>query len=147
MKPSTTHCGKSGSVPNHFLGQQTWAWMTSIHAWEETTAWLLEYEARPLSDHEVHSHMQSYLVGALLFPVLLLHEQCLRFASSALVYARVVNNLDQQGAAGKCDFCHFFGAPTSKNNEKSISRIIDFCLSSTFLRDFYRVRKIDWTFD
>jgi hypothetical protein len=50
-------------------------------------------------------------------------------------------------AAGKCDFCHFFGAPTSKNNEKSISRIIDFCLSSTFLRDFYRVRKIDRTFD
>jgi hypothetical protein len=53
----------------------------------------------------------------------------------------------QQGAAGKCDFCHFFGAPTSKNNEKSISRIIDFCLSITFLRDFYRVRKIDRTFD
>jgi hypothetical protein len=52
-----------------------------------------------------------------------------------------------QGAAGKCDFCHFFGAPTSKNNEKSISRTIDFCLSSTFLRDFYRVRKIDRTFD
>jgi hypothetical protein len=52
-----------------------------------------------------------------------------------------------QGAAGKCDFSHFFGAPTSKNNEKSISRIIDFCLSSTFLREFYRVRKIDRTFD
>jgi hypothetical protein len=52
-----------------------------------------------------------------------------------------------QGAAGKYDFCHFFGAPTSKNNEKSILQIIDFCLSSTFLRDFYRVRKIDRTFD
>jgi hypothetical protein len=56
-------------------------------------------------------------------------------------------SLWELGAAGKCDFCHFFGAPTSKNNEKSISRIIDFCLSSTFLRDFYRVRKIDRTFD
>ena len=51
------------------------------------------------------------------------------------------------GAAGKCELCHFFRAPTSKNNEKSIWRIIDFCQSSTFLRDFYRVRKIDRTFD
>jgi hypothetical protein len=54
---------------------------------------------------------------------------------------------DLRGAAGKCDFWHFFGAPTSKSNEKSISRIIDFCLSSTFLREFNRVRKIDRTFD
>jgi hypothetical protein len=30
-------------------------------------------------------------------------------------------HLFRPGAAGKCDFCHFFGAPTSKNNEKSIS--------------------------
>jgi hypothetical protein len=30
---------------------------------------------------------------------------------------------------------------------KNQFRIIDFCLSSTFLVDFYRVRKIDRTFD
>jgi hypothetical protein len=60
---------------------------------------------------------------------------------------RAAQSANYLGAVGKCDFCHFFGAPTLKNNEKSISRIIDFCLSSTFLRDFYRVQKIDQTFD
>jgi hypothetical protein len=65
----------------------------------------------------------------------------------ALKKIRLVDLDLVQGAAGKCDFCHFFGAPTSKSNKKSISRIINFCLSSTFLREFYRVRKIDRTFD
>jgi hypothetical protein len=51
------------------------------------------------------------------------------------------------GSCRKMQFLSFFGAPTSKNNEKLILWIINFCISSTFLRDFYRVRKIDWTFD
>jgi hypothetical protein len=40
-----------------------------------------------------------------------------------------------------------FLVPLLQKNEKSISRIIDFCLSSTFLRVFYRVRKIARTFE
>ena len=34
-----------------------------------------------------------------------------------------------------------------KTTKNRFGDIIDFCLSSTFLRDFYRVRKIDRTFD
>jgi hypothetical protein len=55
--------------------------------------------------------------------------------------------LRKAGSCWKMRFLSFFGAPTSKNNEKSISRKIDFCLSSTLLRDFYIVQKIDRTFD
>jgi hypothetical protein len=77
-------------------------------------------------------------------------ESCRRRRVMVAVFVAFFCGYDSsilQGAAGKCDFCHFFGAPTSKSNEKSISRIINFCLSSTFLREFYRVRKIDRTFD
>jgi hypothetical protein len=51
------------------------------------------------------------------------------------------------GAAGKCNFCHFFGAPTSKNNEKLISRIIEFLSSVHFYVISTELKKIDRTFD
>jgi hypothetical protein len=47
-------------------------------------------------------------------------------------------NFWDQGAAGKFDFCHFFGALLQKTTKNQFR---------TFLHDFYRVRKIDGTFD